>query len=110
MDDIAYMPREAPARTADDTGIGFQETSVPGVADLALPLGTYLVDILNAQGNVIEQFAPAAQSSIDLRGMKPGTWTLRAHTEHGIRVRRFVIVGRGGTLWVRQPVVPARRR
>lgn len=110
LDDIAYVPREAPARTADDTGIDFQETAVPGVADLLLPIGTYQVDLLNAQGKVIEQFAPATQSSIDMRGLKPGTWTLRAHTEHGLRVRRFVVLGRGGTIWVRQPAVPARRR
>lgn len=101
-EDIAYVPREAPARTADDVSIGFRDTAEPGIVDLALPAGTYQVDLLNASGSVVQELDPEAASRLDLRALKVGTWTVRAHSHNGLHVRRFVVLGRGGTLWVNQ--------
>lgn len=109
-DDVAYVPREAPARTADDAGIDFVDTTVPGVVELALPPATSSVDLLNAQGNVVRELKGADCSSLDLRELRPGTWTLRAHTRSGMHVRRFMVLSRGGMRWVRQPAMPAHRR
>ncbi|MBP6574921.1 MAG: hypothetical protein KA230_10755 [Flavobacteriales bacterium] len=101
-EDIAYVPREAPARTADDVSIGFRDTAEPGIVDLALPAGTYQVDLLNAGGAVVQELDPEEATHLDLRALKAGTWTVRAHSHNGMHVRRFVVLGRGGTLWVNQ--------
>ena len=101
-EDIAYVPREAPARTADDVSIGFRDTDEPGIVDLMLPSTTYKVDLLNASGSVVHELDAAHASHLDLRTLKAGTWTVRAHSNKGMHVRRFVVLGRGGTLWVNQ--------
>lgn len=102
MEDLAYVPAMAPARTADDATIGFRDRTEPGMVDLVLPTGTYHVDLLNAQGNVAGEVALINSAELDLRALKPGTWTVRAHCPGGLRVRRFVVLGRGGTMWVDQ--------
>ncbi|MBK8499307.1 MAG: hypothetical protein IPL52_10925 [Flavobacteriales bacterium] len=93
-EDLAYVPSTAPARTADDASIGFRDRSEPGPVELVLPPGTYQVDLLNAQGT---------SSAID-RATVPN-WTCApgsrapgpcAHCPGGLRVRRFVVLGRGG--------------
>ena len=109
-DDVAYVPREAPARTADDASIGFVDTMVPGVVELSLPAATRAVDLLNAQGNVVRELNEAGLKTLDLRSLRPGTWTLRAHTTEGIHVRRFMVLSRGGMRWVRQSAMPAHKR
>ncbi len=101
-EDLAYVPTEAPARTADDATIVFRDTPEPGIVDVVLPRGTYQVDLLNAGGTVVHQLEPEAAEHLDLRTLRPGTWTVRAHVVAGIRVRRFVVLGQGGTLWVNQ--------
>lgn len=108
-DDIAYMPREASSGTADDTSIGFADTTVPGVVELELPPATTGIDLLNAQGTVVRELADSPRRTLDLRELRPGTWTLRAHTPTGIRVRRFLVLSRGGMRWVRQAAMPVRR-
>lgn len=108
-DDIAYMPREASSGSADDTSIGFTDTAVPGVVELELPPATAGIDLLNAQGTVVRKLADSPRRTLDLRELRPGTWTLRAHTSTGIRVRRFMVLSRGGMRWVRQATMPVRR-
>ncbi len=102
-DDLAYVPNEAPARTADDVTIGFKDTSEPGVVTLDLPAATYRVDLLNASGNVVNELHPEAGFQLDLRTMRSGTWTVRAHAPTGLHVRRFVVLGKSSALWVNQP-------
>ncbi len=99
-EDFAYVPKEAPERTADDVAIGFKDTEEPGVVAIALPAGTYGVDLLNASGNVERELTSDEFSRLDLRALRAGTWTLRAHSPNGLHVRRFVVLGRGGTVWV----------
>ena len=101
-EDLAYVPSAAPARTADEASIGFRDRSEPGLVDLVLPPGTYQVDLLNAQGNIVGHIDLRNSAELDLRALKPGTWTVRAHCPDGLRVRRFVVLGRGGTMWVQQ--------
>lgn len=98
-DDMAYMPRVAPARTADDAVITMHETDTPGVVAFRLPAETYRVDLLNGQGRVVESMLPDAVGAFDLERLRPGTWTLRAHTPAGMRVRRFVVSSRNGLNW-----------
>lgn len=102
-DDLAYVPAEAPARTADDATIGFKDTSEPGLVTLELPAATYRVDLLNASGNVVSELHPEAGFQLDLRSLRAGTWTVRAHAPGGMHVRRFVVLGKSGALWVNQP-------
>lgn len=98
--DIAYVPREAPARTADDVSIDLHHGDEPGIVDLILPVGTFHVDLLNAAGNVARDFDTTTPPQLDLRELRPGTWTIRAHTRAGARVRRFLVLGSSGTMWV----------
>lgn len=100
VDDIAYVPKAALERTADDIRISFRDLAELGMVELVLPPGTFQVDLLNAQGNVVREMAQ--EPTFDLRNLRPGTWTVRAHCPSGIRVRRFVVLGRGGTMWVDQ--------
>ncbi|WKZ67192.1 MAG: hypothetical protein QY325_04510 [Flavobacteriales bacterium] len=95
-DDMAYMPKEVPARTADDAVITMHETDTPGVVAFSLPPETYRVDLLNGQGRVVDSMPPDAAAAFDLDRLRPGTWTLRAHTPVGMRVRRFVVSNRNG--------------
>lgn len=102
-DDLAYVPAEAPAHTADDVSIGFKDTQEPGLVTLDLPIATYRVDLLNASGNVVSELHPEAGFQLDLRNLRSGTWTVRAHAPSGMHVRRFVVLGKSGALWVKQP-------
>lgn len=108
--DLAYMPAAPPARTADDAAIALHETGEPGTVRFDLPAGTYLVDLLNGQGKVAGQLSEAEWERFDLARIRPGTWTLRAHTPQGFRVRRFVVHQREGRAWVVEAQPPARRR
>jgi hypothetical protein len=102
-DDLAYVPSEAPARTADDVTIGFKDSPEPGSVTLELPAATYRVDLLNASGNVVSELHPENGFQLDLRTLRSGTWTVRAHAPTGLHVRRFVVLGKSGALWVNQP-------
>lgn len=98
--DLAYMPKTAPAMTADDERIVMTETEDPERVELQLPPGTFQLDLINSAGNVVEQYDAADRMGFDLAGLRPGTWTLRARTPHGFRVRRFVVHNREGQNWV----------
>jgi len=95
----AYVPTRAVPHTADDEGMGFRSTAVPGVLEMALPAGTERVDILNARGNVVRTMAYGELSDLDLGSLARGTWTLRAHTPHGFSIRRFVVMQPGNVAW-----------
>ena len=53
-DRVAYVPRNAPARTADDLRINFLEPVVPGEIELGLPEGTYRLDLFHTGGKGVE--------------------------------------------------------
>lgn len=97
-DRTAYVPRKAPERTADDLRINFIEPAVPGEMEVALPDGTYRVDLLNARGNVKQVRSVEEARKINIKKLRRGTWTLRAHTPSGMIVRRFFVMGRGTVL------------
>lgn len=108
--DLAYMPKAAPPATADDARITMLETEEEGIVELVLPSGTFRIDLLNAFGNVVDRFDPAEAARFDLRQLKPGTWTLRACTPQGFRVRRFVVHQREGSNWVVEATAPPKRK
>lgn len=99
-DDLAYLPRTAPAHTADNEGVGFSESAVAGSVDLLLPAGTHRVDLLNARGDVVQQLERDALDRLALDRLRPGTWTLRAHVGQRILVRRFQVLGAGQVAWI----------
>lgn len=109
--DLAYMPKAAPAMTADDERIAMSETDDPDIVELRFPPGTYRLDLLNSNGSVVEQFQASDRMDFDLSGIRPGTWTLRACTPLGFRVRRFVVHQRAGRNWIveAQPVRSRKR-
>ena len=96
---IAYVPAQAPERTADDMRITFLDPVVPGLLDVALPQGTHRVDLLNAKGKVKKSHHSTTTQQLDLRKLRRGTWTIRAHTQKGMVVRRFFVMGHGRVLW-----------
>lgn len=108
--DLAYMPKAAPSATADDARITMIETEEEGIVELVLPSGTFRIDLLNAFGNVVDRLDPTEAARFDLRQLKPGTWTLRACTPQGFRVRRFVVHQREGSNWVVEATAPPKRR
>lgn len=108
-DDMAYVPHDMPERTADDTAIDLLRTHEPGIVDLVLPIGTHRVDLLSASGNVVRTMDMSVPPQLDLRSLRPGTWTLRAHTNSGARVRRFLVLGNSGTMWTDQGRARTRR-
>ncbi len=97
-DRVAYVPRKAPARTADDLRINFLEPVVPGEIELGLPEGTYRLDLLNARGKVKQTRSIGELETINVKKLSRGTWTVRAHTPAGMVVRRFFVMGRGTVL------------
>jgi hypothetical protein len=98
--DLAYMPTKAPALTADDERISMHETDDPAMVELRFPADTYRVDLINAHGDLTDQFTPEETERFDVSELRTGTWTLRACTTHGYRVRRFVVHQREGRNWV----------
>lgn len=109
QEDLAYMPTSAPARTADDETIQLWETEEPGIVRFSLPLGTHRVDLINAQGKVVEQLSSSDVEAFDLARLRPATWTLRAHTAQGFRVRRFVVHHGERANWVVEAAPRSRR-
>lgn len=101
-DDLAYVPREVPERTADDGTIDLIRTPEPGIVDLQLPVGTNSADLLNAAGNVVLTLDLSIPPRLDLKTLRQGTWTIRAHTSDGARVRRFLVLGNNSTMWTGQ--------
>ncbi|MEO8069543.1 MAG: hypothetical protein ABI599_17730 [Flavobacteriales bacterium] len=100
---VAYVPRHAPVRTADTEDIAIVGSDSAGIYRFAIPEGTYAVDLLTAQGKRLDPQPPISNGSVDVRGMKPGTYTVRAHTFEGIRIRRFALLRRASTTWALDP-------
>lgn len=98
-DHYAYVPTRPVERTADDATMGFRSGSVPGMLEMAVPIGTTQVDILNARGKVMHSYTEGELDVLDLGTLDRGTWTLRAHTPHGYSVRRFVVMQPGSVVW-----------
>lgn len=97
--DLAAMtPPRTVARTADDTRIAIAERSSKGVFSVDVPEDCYRIDLLNAKGRVKYQLDPSDRR-LQLDRLRPGTWTLRAHTTTGIMVRRFLVFKRGHAPW-----------
>jgi hypothetical protein len=107
--DLAAMTAPRPfARTADDARIELTEGTAQGMAGVRSPEGTYQLDILNARGKVVRS-STSDLDRLDVRRLRPGTWTLRAHTPQGILVRRFMVFERGSIAWA-APVRTGRLR
>jgi hypothetical protein len=100
---VAYEPRRAPVRTADSEDIAIIGSDSAGRYHFAVPEGTYAVDLLNAQGKRLVPQPPISNGTVDVRNMKPGTYTVRAHTFEGISIRRFSLLRRGATSWAVNP-------
>ncbi len=97
-DMAAMMPPRPMARTADDQRIGLASERAHGGVVFTVPDDAYRFDLLNARGRV-KRTVIGDVSELDIRGLKRGVWTLRAHTKEGILVRRFVVVKRSVALW-----------
>lgn len=113
VDDVAYVPRSAPERTADDTRLGLAPGAVAGSLDLQLPRGTDSVELLNGRGDVEHRLAADQWDKLPLDLLRPGTWTLRAQVNGRYLVRRFLVLGNGHSSWLPDPVRatgPKRRR
>lgn len=100
---VAYVPRRAPVHTADTENIAIIGSDSAGVYRFAIPEGTYAIDLLTAHGKRLEPQPPISNGTVDVRGLKPGTYTVRAHTFEGIRIRRFALLRRANTTWAIDP-------
>lgn len=98
-DKIAYVPTRPLARTADAQTVRIMDGAVPGVMELKLPESTYQVDLINSRGKVKFRHSGHSLQQLDLGSLRPGTWTLRAHTTEGMRVKRFVVMQHGKVAW-----------
>jgi hypothetical protein len=108
--ELAYVPRSAPAYTADDARIAVSEADEAGHLRVSLPTGTWQLDLLNARGNVVERLAPDEALNLHAARLKPGTWTLRAHTPSGLLVRRMVVLGSSSVFLLDERPIRGRRR
>lgn len=100
---VAYVPRRAPVHTADSEEIAIIGSDSAGIYRFKVPEGTYAVDLLTAHGKRLDHQPAIANGTVDVREMKPGTYTLRAHTYEGIRIRRFALLRRGSATWTIDP-------
>jgi len=100
---VAYVPRRGPVHTADSEDIAIIGSGAAGIYRFTVPEGTYEVDLLTAQGKRLDPQPPVANGTVDIRGMKPGTYTVRAHTFDGIRIRRFALLRRASSAWALDP-------
>jgi hypothetical protein len=107
-DRVAYVPSQPISRTADDQNLGLTDGAAPGIVEFNLPAGTFQVDLINSKGKVKHSRSGSTMEQLDLGSLKPGTWTLRAHTNEGLRVKRFVVMQRGKIAWSVPTKVKAR--
>ncbi|MDX9750428.1 MAG: hypothetical protein RBT71_05035 [Flavobacteriales bacterium] len=97
--DLAWAgAHHAPAPDAPAERLSIVDGALPGSMELDLPEGTRQVDLLDGRGRVAQTSKGAAIGGVDIRSLRPGTWTLRAHTGHGMVVRRFKVLP-GGHVW-----------
>ncbi|MCW5898182.1 MAG: hypothetical protein KIT10_02845 [Flavobacteriales bacterium] len=100
FDDFAYAP-PGQARAVDRSqALSIMEGPLPGTLDLGLPPGTTRVDLFNSKGR-LKRTMPA-EEAIGLKELRPGTWTLRAHTAQGLVVRRITVLD-NGSVWSMDP-------
>ena len=96
---IAYVPKKNIERTADSEAIILTSTDQPGIYGLTLPEGTISIDVLDNRGDLLTEVPLISDGRLDVRGLRASTYTIRAHTAHGIRIRRFALLGAGASLW-----------
>jgi hypothetical protein len=96
---IAYVPRKHVERTADNERITLTSTSDQGIYLVELPEGTLELDVLDPRGDRMEPQPQFANGRLDIRSLRAGTYTIRAHTADGITIRRFALLGTGASLW-----------
>ncbi len=96
---IAYVPKKNIERAADSETIILTSTDQQGVYGLTLPAGTLRIDVLDNRGDLLTQPPLIYDGRMDVRGLRASTYTIRAHTAHGIRIRRFALLGAGASLW-----------
>lgn len=96
---IAYVPKGHVDRAADSEEIVLTSTTEQGVYTVRVPAGTYRVDVLDDRGDPLTKQPLIVGERFDVRGLRASTYTLRAHTPNGIRIRRFALLGKGASLW-----------
>lgn len=92
---LAYVPERPPRRTADSDLISLLGSDAPGVYRLSLPSAVTRVDMLNARGKRLKHVPLNTDGLLDLRGLRPGVYTVRAFTPEGVLVRRIGVLRNG---------------
>lgn len=92
---LAYVPERPPCRTADSDLISLLGSDAPGVYRLSLPASVTRVDMLNARGKRLKHVPLGTDGLLDLRGLRPGVYTVRAFTPEGVLVRRIGVLRNG---------------
>ena len=96
---VAYVPKGHIDRAADTEDITLTSTDRHGLYAISLPAGTLHVDMLDSRGQRLTTQPLLVDGILDVRSLRASTYTLRAHTRNGIRIRRFALMGRGASLW-----------
>ena len=110
QDDLAYMGGAARTERSGTPRLTMAAGALPGSMELVLPEGTMHVDLLNAHGRVKRRYRNNDMTSLDPGRLRPGTWTLRAHTVHGSVVRRIQVLPGGALRTLDRPLVKSHRR
>lgn len=92
---LAYVPERPIRRTADSDLIALVGSDAPGVYRLSLPASVTRVDMLNARGKRLKHVPLDTDGQLDLRGLRPGVYTVRAFTPEGVLVRRIGVLRNG---------------
>lgn len=101
---LAYVPDRPVRRTADSDLITLIGSDAPGLYRLSLPPAATKVDMLNARGKRLKVVPLNTEGLLDLRGLRPGVYTVRAFTPEGVLVRRIGVLRNGRrSAWVSQP-------
>ncbi|QQR86453.1 MAG: T9SS type A sorting domain-containing protein [Flavobacteriales bacterium] len=98
---LAYVPDRPVRRTADSDLIALIGSDAPGLYRLSLPAAVTRVDMLNARGRRLKVVPLSTDGLLDLRGLRPGVYTVRAFTTDGVLVRRIGVLrnGRRSPAW-----------
>lgn len=101
---LAYVPDRPVRRTADSELIALIGSDAPGLYRLSIPVAVTRVDMLNARGRRLKVVPLSTDGLLDLRGLRPGVYTVRAFTPEGVLVRRIGVLRNGRrSAWVSQP-------
>lgn len=95
----AYEPPVEERFAMDDRSIALAGRIDEGTIALTLPNGTDHLDILNARGRVVCERAGADMYRLDISGLRPGTYMIRAYVGNHIERKRIVVMRPGAGLW-----------